>query len=126
MNQDTHNTAKPIKVIHRLVNKITRQFEKKYPNRRLNQYGTLQKRIAGTGASATVNIIQNRNSLYAVKVFQKNKQKTHETPLMKKRLLSEYCISSVLNHPNVIKTIDLVLDTKYRYCIIMEYVRTQS
>ncbi|CAO3659184.1 unnamed protein product [Rhizopus stolonifer] len=121
MNQDTHKTAKPIKVIHRLVNKITRQFEKKHPNRRLNQYGTLQKRIAGTGASATVNIIQNRNSLYAVKVFPKNKQKTHETPLMKKRLLSEYCISSVLNHPNIIKTIDLVLDTKYRYCIIMEY-----
>lgn len=105
-------SRKPSQFFHQLVQKVTRQPAKT----KLNQYGSLQKTVAGTGASATVRVLQDNNqkSLYAVKIFQKKK--------MMKKLLSEYCISSVFNHPNIINTFDLVLDHKHRYCIIMEYV----
>ncbi|RCI03509.1 serine/threonine-protein kinase HAL4/sat4 [Rhizopus stolonifer] len=104
-------SRKPSQFFHQLVQKVTRQPAKT----KLNQYGSLQKTVAGTGASATVRVLQDNNqkSLYAVKIFQKKK--------MMKKLLSEYCISSVFNHPNIINTFDLVLDHKHRYCIIMEY-----
>ncbi|KAG1221437.1 hypothetical protein G6F35_005991 [Rhizopus arrhizus] len=111
-----------IKAIHQFINKIKYQTEIKHSNRYLSQYGVLQKRsLAGTGASATVKVIQDhRRNVYAVKVFQKNINKDR---LLKKKLMSEYCISSVLNHPNIVNTVDLVIDNKHRYCIVMEYVR---
>ncbi|CEG80983.1 hypothetical protein RMATCC62417_15241 [Rhizopus microsporus] len=81
--------------------------------RLLDQYGTLQKKVIGTGASATIKVIKDKKSVFAVKVFQKGQKQ--------KKWMSEYCISSVLSHPNIIKTMDLVLDQHHRHCIIMEY-----
>jgi protein-serine/threonine kinase len=37
-----------------------------------------------------------------------------------KRLTAEFCISSSMRHPNVIATLDLLLDTKGVYCQVME------
>ncbi|KAI8642742.1 kinase-like domain-containing protein [Parasitella parasitica] len=92
----------------------------------LSHYGQLQRRQIGTGASATVLLthqLQEDGKLmrtYAVKAFRKRKVRETESSFMKK-LISEFCISSTLDHPNIVKTMDLVLDEKDRYCTVMEY-----
>ncbi|KAI8979131.1 kinase-like domain-containing protein [Mycotypha africana] len=80
----------------------------------------------GTGAFATVILTRrkdkysNTTSLYAIKVFQPTRYIRSEAHFMKK-IISEFCISSSLQHPNIVKTIDLVLDEKNRFCTVMEY-----
>lgn len=101
---------------------LHRKPKKNHDTKRLNHYGELQnKNIIGTGASATVVFIKSKKNAktYAVKIFNNKKKKY---PLNMKKLISEFCISSALNHPNIVKTIDLVLDERKRYCTVMEYV----
>ncbi|KAI8343404.1 serine threonine-protein kinase hal4 sat4, partial [Chlamydoabsidia padenii] len=57
---------------------------------------------------------------YAVKIFKKVKRTEHHGKYMK-RLISEYCIASSINHPNIVKTWDLITDVSNRYCIVMEF-----
>lgn len=93
----------------------------------LSHYGQLQQHQIGTGASAAVLLThpmtdsQGKMQVYAIKVFQKKKSREINNSFMKK-LISEFCIASVLDHSNVCKTLDLVLDEKKHYCIVMEYV----
>lgn len=94
--------------------------------RRLSHYGQIQRGQIGTGASANVllthQILEDgKRQVYAVKAFRKKKMHESEAAFMKK-LISEFCISSALDHPNIVKTVDLVLDKKRRYCTVMEYV----
>ncbi|KAI8368718.1 kinase-like domain-containing protein [Blakeslea trispora] len=92
----------------------------------LSHYGQLQQHQIGTGASAAVLLThpmtdsQGKMQVYAIKVFQKKKSREINNSFMKK-LISEFCIASVLDHSNVCKTLDLVLDEKKHYCIVMEY-----
>ncbi|KAI8327174.1 kinase-like domain-containing protein [Choanephora cucurbitarum] len=92
----------------------------------LNQYGKLQQNQVGTGASAVVLLThpiidsEGKMRVYAIKVFQKRKSRENDRSFMKK-LISEFCIASALEHLNICKTLDLVLDEKKRYCIVMEY-----
>ena len=58
--------------------------------------------------------------MYAIKQFRKRQKNETDKQYMKK-LTSEFCISSTFSHPNVIETIDLVLDERNRYCTVMEY-----
>lgn len=89
----------------------------------LSTYGVLQNKRIGEGVSATVQLLQRGQEKLAVKIFRKKKRREHSSIYMK-ALASEFCISSALNHPNVIKTLDFVrLDEDHtRYCIVMEYV----
>jgi hypothetical protein len=94
--------------------------------RLLSHYGQIQRGQIGTGASATVLLVHQtlengKAQVYAIKAFRKRKTRETEASFMKK-LISEFCISSALDHPNVVKTMDLVLDEKRRYCTVMEYV----
>jgi hypothetical protein len=94
--------------------------------RLLSHYGELQRRQIGTGASATVRLTHQiedggKLRIYAVKAFRKRKARETDASFMKK-LISEFCISSALDHPNIVKTVDLVVDEKNRYCTVMEYV----
>lgn len=101
--------------------------------RLLSQYGQVQRKQIGTGASATVRLVQQiqqdggKMHIYAVKAFRQKKRQTstkeNETKRFMKKLISEFCISSALDHPNIVKTIDLVVDEKNRYCTILEYVK---
>lgn len=101
--------------------------QKRHHSRLLSHYGQLQRRQIGTGASATVLLTHQLQDdgkvmrVYAVKAFRKRKVQETESSFMKK-LISEFCISSTLDHPNIVKTVDLVLDEKNRYCTVMEYV----
>lgn len=90
----------------------------------LSTYGSLLNKRIGEGVSATVQLTQRNNEeIFAVKIFRKKKKSENSAGYMK-ALAGEFCISSALNHPNVIKTLDFVrMDEDHsRYCIVMEYV----
>jgi hypothetical protein len=89
----------------------------------LSSYGTLINKCIGEGVSATVQLTQRDDALFAVKIFRKRKRNEMLTGYMK-ALASEFCIASALNHQNIIKTLDFVrMDNDHeRYCIVMEFV----
>jgi tetratricopeptide (TPR) repeat protein len=92
----------------------------------LKEYGECYKRL-GQGTTAVVMVVRKLDQdgrsekLYAIKQFRKKQKQESDKDYMKK-LTSEFCISSTFQHPNVVETIDLVLDDKKRYCTVMEYV----
>ncbi|KAG1474520.1 hypothetical protein G6F56_000320 [Rhizopus delemar] len=90
----------------------------------LKEYGECYKRL-GKGSTAIISVCKNKSfsensKLYAIKQFRKRNKTESEKEYMKK-LTSEFCISSTFDHPNMIETIDLVLDDSTRYCTVMEY-----
>lgn len=93
----------------------------------LKEYGECYKRL-GQGTTAVVMVVRKlgedgrSEKLYAIKQFRKKAKNESDKDYMKK-LTSEFCISSTFSHPNVVETIDLVLDEKKRYCTVMEYVK---
>lgn len=91
----------------------------------VQKYGKCQE-VVGRGAFGIVRVAHKpdakdpkREQLYAVKEF---KQRPGESDKKyQKRLTSEFCISSSMQHPNVIQTLDLLKDDKGLYCEVMEY-----
>jgi protein-serine/threonine kinase len=91
----------------------------------VEKYGKCQE-IVGHGAFGIVRVAHKVDSkdpkkerLYAVKEFHK---RPAESPKKyHKRLTSEFCISSSMQHPNVIQTLDLLQDDKGDYCEVMEF-----
>ncbi|KAI9227417.1 MAG: kinase-like domain-containing protein, partial [Piptocephalis tieghemiana] len=78
----------------------------------------------GKGATAVVRIAHRDRvgdgRLYAIKEFRKRRKDEGEKAYIKK-LTSEFCISSILHHENVVETVDLVLDEDHQWCEVMEY-----
>ncbi|KAI7871925.1 kinase-like domain-containing protein [Spinellus fusiger] len=91
----------------------------------LKDYGECYRRL-GEGTTAIVMVVRKLNEngqnekLYAIKQFRNRKKTESEKEYMKK-LTAEFCISSTFSHPNIVHTIDLVLDDRKRYCTVMEY-----
>ncbi|KAI8883537.1 Pkinase-domain-containing protein [Backusella circina FSU 941] len=91
----------------------------------LRDYGQHYKSL-GNGSTGLISIVRKagregeRTQLYAVKKFRKIHRLESDKNYMK-RLTSEFCISSTFRHPNVIETIDLVLDEQEHYCTVMEF-----
>jgi protein-serine/threonine kinase len=91
----------------------------------VEKYGKCQE-IVGRAAFSIVRISHKPDPkdakaelLYAVKEFRKPPRET--STKYSKRLTSEFCISSSLQHPNIIHTLDLLQDAKGDYCEVMEY-----
>lgn len=88
------------------------------------KYGRCQE-VIGKGAFGVVRICHKKSSasnnevLYAVKEFRRKPSESSDK--YSKRLTSEFCISSSLNHTNIIMTLDLFQDAKGDYCEVMEY-----
>jgi len=95
------------------------------PQTLVQKYGKCQE-VVGRGAFGIVRVAHKpdpkdskREQLFAVKEF---KQRPGESAKRyQKRLTSEFCISSSMQHPNVITTLDLLQDEKGIYCEVMEY-----
>ncbi|CCF60023.1 hypothetical protein KAFR_0I02440 [Kazachstania africana CBS 2517] len=89
-------------------------FEKKY--------GFCQE-ILGRGSFGTVRICYNKkeDGIVAVKEFKRKISSEESQEKYNKKLTSEFCISSSLNHINIVKTLDLYKDCKGNYCEVMEY-----
>lgn len=91
----------------------------------VQKYGKCQE-VVGRGAFGIVRVAHKtdakdpkREQLFAVKEF---KQRPGESDKKyQKRLTAEFCISSSMQHPNVINTLDLLKDDKGVYCEVMEY-----
>ena len=83
--------------------------------------------VVGHGASGIVRISHTPDPanadggelLYAVKEFRRRSEERFEK--YQRRLTSEFYISSALQHPNIIHTLDLIQDSKGDFCEVMEY-----
>ncbi|KAL6452895.1 LOW QUALITY PROTEIN: RTK1 Probable serine/threonine-protein kinase RTK1 [Candida maltosa Xu316] len=92
------------------------------------KYGVPGK-LLGTGASGSVNIItseSNPNEVYAVKKFRARLNNENELDY-KNKVAHEYRISEYLNHENIIRTFELIRDSRHEnvtdYYIVMEYCK---
>ncbi|KAI9322375.1 kinase-like domain-containing protein [Dichotomocladium elegans] len=98
-----------------------------------DKWGTCQE-VIGKGAFGVVRTVQKREpssgsgtccvkgeELLAVKEFRR--KSSESTEQYAKRLTSEFCISAVLHHPNVIETLDMLplSETSAVYCLVMAY-----
>ncbi|KAK3808325.1 MAG: Pkinase-domain-containing protein [Benniella sp.] len=92
----------------------------------LRKYGVCEKGNIGEGATAIVRLAhklsedEESEKLFAVKEFRKRRKDETEKEYVKK-LTSEFCISSSLQHENVVRTVDLVQDEQQHWCEVMEY-----
>ena len=91
----------------------------------VEKYGKCQE-VVGRGAFGIVRVahktnitLPQREQLFAVKEFRRKPEESHKK--YQKRLTSEFCISSSMKHPNVIKTLDLLQDDKGDFCEVMEF-----
>lgn len=90
----------------------------------VQKYGKCQE-IVGHGAFGIVRVAHKTDmttrteQLFAVKEFRQRPGETARK--YQKRLTSEFCLSSSMQHPNVIHTLDLLQDDKGDYCEVMEY-----
>ncbi|KAF2669204.1 Pkinase-domain-containing protein [Microthyrium microscopicum] len=91
----------------------------------VEKYGKCQE-IVGHGAFGIVRVAHKQDAkdprkelLYAVKEF--HKRPSESAKKYQKRLTSEFCLSSSMQHPNVIQTLDLLQDDKGDYCEVMEF-----
>ncbi|KAI9208356.1 kinase-like domain-containing protein [Polychytrium aggregatum] len=87
------------------------------------KYGKVATEL-GRGANAVVRLCcpMNSEKKYAVKEFRNRRRNEGQKEYVKK-LIAEFCISSTLDHPNIIKTVDLIKDEKHKWCVVMEYCR---
>ncbi|KAJ3129264.1 serine/threonine-protein kinase HAL4/sat4 [Nowakowskiella sp. JEL0407] len=85
------------------------------------KYGKKEE-VLGRGANAVVRLCQpvNSDKKYAIKEFRKRRSNETQKEYVKK-LVAEFCISSTLEHENVVKTVDLIQDEKKQWCVVMEY-----
>ncbi|KAI8927403.1 kinase-like domain-containing protein [Entophlyctis helioformis] len=85
------------------------------------KYGKTED-ILGRGAYATVKLCcpMNSKQKFAIKEFRKRRKDESQKEYVKK-LIAEFCISSTLDHENVVRTVDLIQDAKHQWCVVMEY-----
>ncbi|KIL69667.1 hypothetical protein M378DRAFT_68733 [Amanita muscaria Koide BX008] len=80
-------------------------------------------RILGSGAGGTVRLIKasskNGGNTFAVKEFRPKRAGESEREYQKK-VTAEFCVGSVLKHPNIIQTVDIVSEHGHYY-EVMEY-----
>jgi protein-serine/threonine kinase len=84
-----------------------------------SRYGDLEE-VVGHGTGGTVRLARTRDGkLLAVKEFRR--RRTNESwKHYAECLTREYCISALLHHPNIIKTVDLIIDHD-RFFEVMEH-----
>ncbi|KAF2637693.1 Pkinase-domain-containing protein [Massarina eburnea CBS 473.64] len=132
--KDSHDEHQPLSLMANWVDVMRNEKEKLAEQKNsatntsqtlVQKYGKCQE-VVGRGAFGIVRVAHKadakdpkREQLYAVKEF---KQRPGESAKKyQKRLTAEFCISSSMQHPNVINTLDLLQDDKGTYCEVMEY-----
>ncbi|KAI9293691.1 kinase-like protein [Neoconidiobolus thromboides FSU 785] len=85
----------------------------------------IKKRIIARGSTGLIGLVTslkegNSGKVMIVKRFSKPRWgETYKD--IEQRVGNEYCISSALNHKNIVKVYDLVKDSNSHWCQIMEY-----
>lgn len=86
------------------------------------KYGKLGK-VLGSGAGGSVRLLTREcdDVTFAVKEFRARKP-NESIKEYSKKCTAEFCIGSTLNHPNIIKTLDIISDANNcHYYEVMEY-----
>lgn len=85
------------------------------------KYGRLED-VLGRGSFATVRLCcpVNSKEKYAVKEFRPKRRDETQKEYVKK-LIAEFCIASSLDNENIVKTVDLIQDSKKQWCVVMEF-----
>jgi len=87
------------------------------------KYGTVQE-VIGKGTGGVVKLAHKHEGtyekLFALKEFRRRQRFESEKDYLK-RLLQEFCISSALNHPHIVTTIDLLQDEQKHWVEVMEF-----
>jgi protein-serine/threonine kinase len=99
-----------------------KDLEKEYKSPNAFAFG--KGHCVGKGATARVVIMAkkhgHKDELFAVKEFRgRGTDETQEEYDMKVK--SEYCIANSVNHPNIVRTIDICLDRNKRWNHVMEF-----
>jgi protein-serine/threonine kinase len=99
-----------------------KDLEKEYRSAKTLSLGKGQ--VVGKGATARVVIMAKKHGakdeLFAVKEFRgKSSDETKEEYDLKVK--SEYCIAASVNHPNIVRTIDICVDKHKRWNHVMEF-----
>lgn len=131
---DKHSDDQPLSLMSDWISQKRTEQEKAQtdikggPNHSMTlvqKYGKCQE-IVGHGAFGIVRVAHKtdtkdpkREQLFAVKEFRQRPGESAKK--YQKRLTSEFCLSSSMQHPNVIHTLDLLKDDKGDYCEVMEY-----
>jgi len=85
-----------------------------------SNYGKCCKKFLNKGAHGCIHLYKNTNGEMCI--FKELKQEKNESKKhFIKRIASEFCISSVLEHPHIVKTLDLIKDSHNHWCEVMEY-----
>ncbi|KAI8819820.1 kinase-like domain-containing protein [Fimicolochytrium jonesii] len=86
-----------------------------HPQTLKEKYGRMTS-FLGSGANGSCFMVQRPNSAekYAVKEFR-SKNKCESSREYRKKLCSEYTIGSILHHPNIIETLDLIQEKNHTY-----------
>lgn len=85
------------------------------------RYHFCSNKIIGRGGSGVVRLARGLtgDTIYAVKEFRKRRKDESAREYLKK-LTAEFCISSMLHHPHIVETYDIVRDGSHWY-EIMEF-----
>ncbi|KAJ3095810.1 serine/threonine-protein kinase HAL4/sat4 [Physocladia obscura] len=92
------------------------------------KYGISDKRHElGRGTTAVVRLCSpvGSDKKFAIKEYIRRK-KGESPKSYAKKVIAEFCISSSLEHDNVIKTVDLIQDERKKWCVVMEYADSGS
>lgn len=86
-----------------------------------SKYGKKSNRLIGSGSFArVVLVIKSDKEKYALKEFKKPKKSENQKKYVKK-FISEFCISTTLEHKNVIRTYDLIQNDRDEWSMVMDY-----
>jgi protein-serine/threonine kinase len=81
-------------------------------------------KCVGIGSTARVNLMikkhGDKSEIFAVKEFR-DRDDTETEEEYRKKINSEFCIAKSLNHPNIVRTVDLCLGKNKRFNHVMEY-----
>jgi len=98
--------------------------DQKITNTLVDKYGTCRK-IVGHGAFSMVHVshkfdrVNKIELLYAIKTFRR--RPSDSLNKYRKRVTSEFCISSALRHQNLIHALDLPEGIDGDLCVVMEF-----
>ncbi|SMN21333.1 similar to Saccharomyces cerevisiae YDL214C PRR2 Serine/threonine protein kinase that inhibits pheromone induced signalling downstream of MAPK [Maudiozyma saulgeensis] len=90
--------------------------------------------VLGEGSGGSVKVVKRRkdNAMFAVKAFHPyedtltkghEEEESYTVQSYLKKIKAEYCISSILKHPNIISTIEIIEQDEHTLLQVMEYVQ---
>ncbi|KAI9028875.1 kinase-like domain-containing protein [Phycomyces nitens] len=121
LNHHDHTTVNGFKVP--LLQEKYGVYIKQDRQATIKDSGATSRNNIASGATAVIRLVKHPDTgiILAVKEFKKKDKTENEREYMK-RMQNEFIISKTAScHPNIVTTLDLVLDENDHWCTVMEY-----